>query len=380
TAAGLQVKRLADWPRLDPDARLVLAGLRQADLEAGAIAAAADQHPTVPIVALADADPAHLLAAVRAGARDAVPDVAAAVEALSRVAQRQARLEPPTDRRQGRVVAVFALKGGVGKSLVAANLAIGLQRAANVPVTLVDLSLPCGNLDMYLDLHGPRGVADLLPAGQDVDARVIKQAMLVHESGVSLLAGARPGNAGELAACPSRPLLDALTQTRGITVVDVGAYLDEAQVGALEAADLIIVPVSPLISSAVSMPAIWEHLSALGIPEDRVLPVLNQTCPPGDPLPDAVFQQLMRGKPRHQLPWGGADVARSLDEGRPMAWFQRRHPLAKALDGLAQDVLVQVALPEPLTTPVVRLRVPGRRKVEAFWSMFQRREAAHVSA
>lgn len=326
-------------------------------------------------MALSTAVPAELLAAVRAGARDVVDGVADAAGTLSR---QWARLAPRPEGRPGRVVAVFALKGGVGKSLVSANLAIGLQRASAAPVTLVDLSLPAGNLDMYLDLHGPRGVADLLAAGTDLDQHVIQQTLLQHESGVALLAGARPGNAGEVAACSRRPLLATLAATRGLTVVDVGAYLDQAQVDALEVADLIVVPVTPLISSIASMPAIWEHLGALGIPAERVLPVLNQASQPGDPLPDAIYQQLLRGKPRHELPWAGEEAARSLSEGRPLAWSLRRHPLTRALDGLAEDVLVRLALAEPAAAPVRRL--PGQRLVEAFRSLFQRREAGHVPA
>jgi pilus assembly protein CpaE len=379
--AGIQARRLPAWPELPADCQVALVGVADPLAAWPAIAAAADRNPAVPIVALVpDADPATLLAAVRSGARDAVSDVEQAIEAVQRVWVR--RPAPPPGRehgRPGRTVAIFALKGGVGKTTIAANLAIALQRAADAPVTAVDFSLPCGNLDMYLDVQGPRGVADLLAVGPDLDPRVVRQAMVPHPSGVNVLSGVRPETAGDTSGLSSRPLLDCLSAGRGITVVDVGAFLDEAQVGALEGADLIIVPISPLISSAAAMPAIWDHLAAIGVPADRVLPVLNHPGPDGSPVPPATLEKLMRGPVRHSLPWGGVDVARSLNEGRPLIVHARRNPLARAIAVLADDVLARLALPEPVSSPVIDLRSLGRRR--GAWDLLKRLgTSSHVPA
>jgi pilus assembly protein CpaE len=375
-AHSVPVTQVEGLSALPADAEVALVGVSDLEGMLPALGAWSEAHPAMQLVVLTnEADATTVLRAIRAGVRDVVTDPEEARAAIARLGRRRRR--PEAQGRQGRVVAVFALKGGVGKSTLSANLAIALNRIAKAPITAVDLSLPCGNLDMYLDLDAPRGVADVLTVGADLDGSVVRQALVPHACGVSLLAGARPGSTADVGAHSSKPLLDALATTRGITVVDVGSYLDTAQATALEVADLIVVPVNPLISSLSTMPAVWDHLAALGIPPERVVPVLNHTCPPSESLPADVVAELLRGAPRHQLPWGGVEVARSLNDGRPLCYYASRHPLSQAIGHLAEDVLGRVALSQG--EALVRIR-PLARAQEKLRSLFAPKEVSHAHA
>jgi pilus assembly protein CpaE len=52
----------------------------------------------------------------------------------------------------GKIIAAFSLRGGVGVSSLAANLAIGLAQLWNCPTVLVDLSLMAGYSALMLNL------------------------------------------------------------------------------------------------------------------------------------------------------------------------------------------------------------------------------------
>lgn len=73
-------------------------------------------------------------------------------------------------RRARRIVAVGGGKGGIGKSLVSANLGIALARAGH-QVTLVDVDLGGANLHTCLGINQPQGtLSDVITRGARIEA------------------------------------------------------------------------------------------------------------------------------------------------------------------------------------------------------------------
>ena len=86
---------------------------------------------------------------------------------------------------EGKVIAVFSLRGGVGVSTLAANLAIGFAQIWSQPVALVDLALVNGMSALMLDLSLRNSWSDLATIPHDeMDLDVINKVLLKHDSGV----------------------------------------------------------------------------------------------------------------------------------------------------------------------------------------------------
>jgi len=87
---------------------------------------------------------------------------------LNNVVELVGRPRPRSDDAPGRrrrIIAVGGGKGGIGKSLVAANLGIALARAGH-RVTLVDVDLGGANLHTCLGINQPQGtLSDVLTRG-----------------------------------------------------------------------------------------------------------------------------------------------------------------------------------------------------------------------
>jgi len=87
---------------------------------------------------------------------------------LNNVVELVGRPRPRSDDAPGRrrrIVAVGGGKGGIGKSLVSANLGIALARAGH-RVTLVDVDLGGANLHTCLGINQPQGtLSDVLTRG-----------------------------------------------------------------------------------------------------------------------------------------------------------------------------------------------------------------------
>ncbi|HVI73683.1 MAG TPA: P-loop NTPase [Anaeromyxobacteraceae bacterium] len=123
--------------------------------------------------------------------------------------------------RPPRIVSVGGGKGGIGKSLVAANLAIALARRGE-RVVLVDADLAGANLHTCLGLELPgRGLADVLERRAELAAVAVPTCV----PGVRLVAGAmdHPDATNPKLAQKARLVKQLQTLDADRVVIDLGA-------------------------------------------------------------------------------------------------------------------------------------------------------------
>src|SRR5918992_4215828 len=140
----------------DPEAALELAARFDA------------QCPVISVVLVSEPGPELSLAAMRAGVRDILHPAAdisdirqvldhayqgAVDRALALDLARQGQPEADASAKTGSVITVVSPKGGVGKTTVATNLAVGLARPTPHSTVLVDLDVKFGDVASALDLE-----------------------------------------------------------------------------------------------------------------------------------------------------------------------------------------------------------------------------------
>lgn len=150
-------------------------------------------------------------------------------------------------RTTARTIAVAGGKGGVGKSTIAANLALALGRLGH-RVTLVDADLGAANLHTMLGVVNPTaGLADFLDHRVDtLDALKTPVAIptLTLVSGTS-----RPGSAN-LGKTDKLRLIDAIARLDAdCVIVDVGAGSSFNVVDLVSAADHKLLVLTPQLPS-----------------------------------------------------------------------------------------------------------------------------------
>jgi flagellar biosynthesis protein FlhG len=151
--------------------------------------------------------------------------------------------------RAGRVVSVGGGKGGVGKSVVAANLAVAMAQAG-ARVVLVDADLGAANQHTLFGLARPGPGVDAFLAGQ-LD-RLDEAAVEVGVPGLRLVPGSAGvvGAANPPAARKARLIRHLRTLDAEVVVVDVGAGVGFNVLDVFDAADLRLVVMSPQLTSA----------------------------------------------------------------------------------------------------------------------------------
>jgi flagellar biosynthesis protein FlhG len=170
-----------------------------------------------------------------------------------------------------RIIAVGGGKGGVGKSTIAANLAVALARLGQ-RVTLVDADLGAANLHTMLGLLSPTaGLADFLD--QKVETLDSLKAQLVVPTLTLVPGTSRPG-AANLSKARKLRLLDAIARLDAdCAVVDVGAGSSYNVVDFLAAADhklVVMTPQLPSLHNAYALLKACVHRVVHGLALDDV--------------------------------------------------------------------------------------------------------------
>jgi pilus assembly protein CpaE len=204
------------------------------------------QYPEVSLVLVAPTSPETVLAAMRAGIRDVVDpgisvnDLRVLLERCCLAAgSRRRGLQGETEYEQasGRVIAVMSPKGGVGKTTVATNLAIGLSKIAPMGVVLVDLDLQFGDVATGLLLEPDHSITEAVHGAAAQDSMVLKAFLTVHPAGLYALCAPRtPAESDYITADHVTRLLTQLASQFQYVVVDTAPGLGEHCLATLEQA------------------------------------------------------------------------------------------------------------------------------------------------
>ncbi|MDD9204957.1 P-loop NTPase, partial [Georgenia sp. 10Sc9-8] len=112
---------------------------------------------------------------------------AQAAQARTPVADQTHQASPPAP--SGRVISVVSPKGGVGKTTVATNLAVGLAQAEAHSTVLVDLDIQFGDVASALDLQPEYTLPDAVTGPASRDTMVLKTFLIQHETGLYVICG-----------------------------------------------------------------------------------------------------------------------------------------------------------------------------------------------
>ncbi|MDQ4501876.1 AAA family ATPase [Sinomonas sp. ASV322] len=218
-------------------------------------AAAVDvRSPHVSVVYAADASPDLALAAMRSGVRDLVTP-GADVEALrvhleqaaSAAAYRLANSSPAAmsggvghqSRGRGRVIAVMSPKGGVGKTTIATNIAVGLAKSSPMSVVIVDLDLQFGDVASGLMMNPDHSIVDAVKG--PMDALSLKTYLMPHSTKLyALCAPLNPADADRVSSEQVSDLVSRLAAEFQYVVIDTSPGLGEHVLAALDQATDVV--------------------------------------------------------------------------------------------------------------------------------------------
>lgn len=283
------------------------------------------------LILTARAQPVDREAAMAAHADEYMAKPVAPAELLRKINEllnRRGQTALPTNL----VVSVLSLRGGVGTTTIAVNLALTLQQAGR-QVCLVDLCEKSGHAATLIRLKAQVTWAEALAQINSLSPESLDQILLRHDSGLRLLPSpflppTQPP-AGEAVA----HLLGLLKLSFDTTVVDLGA-LDDAGRAALSASDLVATVLAPEVASLQTMAATLRTVKAANVPDEKIVLVLNNVAPrPG--LSAAAIEKALGRTLRANLPYDEAQT-QALGQGTPLVVSHPDSPFAAGVRQLVQ--------------------------------------------
>ncbi|GAB3544774.1 hypothetical protein GCM10027404_02050 [Arthrobacter tumbae] len=200
--------------------------------------------PNVSMVLVTPDESGVALQAMRAGVRDVVdptsdiPTVRLLLERACHAFASRHRVdsvEAAPKKEHGLVVGVFSPKGGVGKTTIATNIAVGLGKLAPMGVVIVDLDLQFGDVASNLYLEPEYSVLDAVSASASQDTMILKAFLTPHPSGIyALCASSNPADADSITAAQLEVLIKQLAGEFAYVILDTGPGLTEHSLAALE--------------------------------------------------------------------------------------------------------------------------------------------------
>ena len=327
--------------------------------------------PGIAVVLVSEQPDALALAALRAGVCDVVrpdaetPELRTVLVRALHTAQAAAQPVPGDPAisgdatARGRVITVVSPKGGVGKTTVATNLAVGLARTAPLTTVLVDLDVQFGDVASALSLDPDHTLLDVTRGPAAQDSMVLKTFLTQHPTGLYAVCGpANPADADAVTPDDVARLLQTLASEFRYVVVDTAPGLDEHALTAIDQTDELVLLTGLDVPGVRGLRKELDILRDLGVAFDG-RHVLVNFADPHSGLTKADVEATIGTDVDLVLPRSRA-VQISVNQGAPLLQSDARDPMTKQLRKLVDRFTPAPMRPAETAAPT---RTSGRHRL-----------------
>lgn len=306
------------------------------------------EQPDVGTLIIAPATPDLLMGAMRLGVREVVPPNASgdqireAVDRLLGAASRMKTARPTAEAapRENKVITVLSAKGGSGKTMIATNLALGLNAHAPGEVVLVDLDIQFGDCGSTLSLEPDQTLADAALNASVLDATTMKVFLTAHPSGLFLLGPPTSlVDSAEINTQQIKSILDLLVDIFEYVVIDTSSGIDDHAITAMEFSTDLLLVTSSEVPSVRALRRQVETLDTIGMTRQERHFLVNRAGTRVG-LRTSDIEQTVGLEASIEVP-SSRQVVVSTNQGSPVLVSAPKDPAARAL-----QEMVDLFLPE----------------------------------
>nr|WP_092070517.1 response regulator [Dendrosporobacter quercicolus]NSL48280.1 response regulator [Dendrosporobacter quercicolus DSM 1736]SDM11640.1 pilus assembly protein CpaE [Dendrosporobacter quercicolus] len=244
-----------------------------------------------------------------------------------------------SEAQLGRVITVFSSKGGMGKTMLATNLAVALARTTGQKVAIVDGNLQFGDVALFLDLLPRKTIADLVLKIADPGLIRLDEYLCECDHSVAVLpAPFRFEQAELITGDHFSAILQLMRQQFTYVIVDTASALNNITRAALKDAEQLLIVSSMDLPAIKNLKLCLEILDNFHYPHDKIKLILNRANSEGGMVPGEVEESLQCAFTA-MLPSEGRTVVSSVNKGIPFVISNPETPIAQGIFKLAAHIV-----------------------------------------
>lgn len=257
---------------------------------------------------------------------------------------------------KSRTIAVAGIRGGVGSSVVAHNLATALAKLTKGDVIIVDLDINYGTAALNFNIQPQSTIVDALAQSNTLDEVLLTRFLENCTTNVTLLSSPGSLSTGmEISMADLEPVLNLIKQMAAYVVIDVPHLWNSWVQDTLVDADETVIVGTPDLYNLRDGKNIIEFLSPHRGAEAPVHLVLNRTgqMKKGE-IKNKEFRDVLAITPAINIPYDPDSFSVAMNNGEPIS---SRSKASSAIADLAKLVCGKSA--EEITKGIGNAKAKG---------------------
>ncbi|MFZ4403614.1 MAG: ATPase, T2SS/T4P/T4SS family [Pseudobdellovibrionaceae bacterium] len=259
---------------------------------------------------------------------------------------------------QCNIIAVLGGKGGVGKSVFAANLACSLIAELRTQVLLIDADAKSvGDQNVITGLKPNKTLKELSQLQASLSSQPITSLVATHASGLAYI-GAVRGPEESLSISPENmsKSLDFFSRNYKYIVIDVGNDLQALQMQILQESTTALIVATPEVLVLTQTQRLLNELLSATLPKDMMQLVINKLSTQGI-APQTIATQLQM-MPLAMIPSDDTGHFQAMQRLTPLVLLNPKSPVSSAYIDLTRKLtggllqkLKSLSRPKPVVPP-----------------------------
>jgi pilus assembly protein CpaE len=245
--------------------------------------------------------------------------------------------DKPKQTVKGAIIVLYGLRGGVGRTTLAVNLAAALRRRSQQEVCLLDLSVTAGQAVWHMRMKPQSSWLELAQSGE-IAWEAIQEQMMLHPSGLRVLAApAMPQAPSLLSGENTAAILEELQLHTTFIVIDAPAVVNPSLKVSLSESDMALHIISPEVIAVQTALQVNTMLARAEVNIKYRAYLVNQTVPEPQ-LSTAAVEKGLNSRIAFQIGYD-PNQPRALAQGVPLTLTSAQSPLPTVVHRMAEAIV-----------------------------------------
>ena len=247
------------------------------------------------------------------------------------------------DQKAVTFITLHSLRGGVGGSSLALNLALALRNIWEKPTLLVDGVLNAGQLAMMMDTTPRLSWEEYLNVPHnEVDDTVLNDLICNHNNGLNYVASPKfPISLDTVPADTWRMAMDYFTKHFEFIVADAGHDFSDLTISVLNASTTILLVMNPDMASLRAAASALNIYQRLGFSDEKVKVALNNNTATAS-IKQVQLEKALKRPVDVVIPYEPNEVLRAINFGQPFYARDTELPISTALENTAYELSSEI--------------------------------------